>query len=91
MQFDPKFTITSSIASNLMRIESARESVNILPITAKMLSMLRETARLYSTHYSTAIEGNRLNQNQVIKVVNKSEHFPGKKEMNTRLKATIQR
>ena len=78
MQFNPKFIITSSIANNLMKIEAARESVNTLPITTKMLSMLRETARLYSTHYSTAIEGNKLNQNQVIKVVNKSEHFPGK-------------
>ena len=43
-----------------------------------MLSTLRETARLYSTHYSTRIEGNRLTQEQVAKVIERQEHFPGR-------------
>jgi hypothetical protein len=43
-----------------MRSEAAKEGVRHLPITPSVLATLRETARLYSTHYSTMIEGNRL-------------------------------
>lgn len=61
-----------------MRIEAAKAAVHHLPITPAVLATLRETARQYSTHYSTQIEGNRLTQEQVAKVVEKQEHFPGR-------------
>jgi hypothetical protein len=48
-----------------------------LPITPSVLATLRETARLFSTHYSTMIEGNRLTQDQVSKVIER-QHFPGR-------------
>jgi Fic family protein len=76
--FKPKYTITSMIAGTLMRIEAAREAIGHLPINAWVLATLRETARLYSTHYSTMIEGNRLTQEQVSRVVEKLEHFAGR-------------
>ena len=76
--FEPKFIITSKIATSLMRIEAAKEAVRHLPITPSVLATLRETARLYSTHYSTMIEGNRLTQEQVIQVVEKRERFSGR-------------
>lgn len=78
MPFAPNFTITAKIAQSLMRIEGAKQSIQHLPITPSVLATLRETARLYSTHYSTMIEGNRLTQEQVAKVVEKHEHFPGR-------------
>ena len=59
MRFEPKFSITAKLATSLMRIEAARQAVQYLPITPSVLATLRETARLYSTHYSTMIEGNR--------------------------------
>ncbi len=77
-RFEPKFTITSKIAAALMRIEAAKEAIGHLPITTSVLASLRETARLYSTHYSTMIEGNRLTQEQVSKVVEEQQHFPGR-------------
>jgi hypothetical protein len=58
MPVDPKYSITSKVASSLMRIEAARRAVQDLPITPSVLGTLRATARLYSTHYSTMIEGN---------------------------------
>jgi len=76
--FNPRFTITPKVASALMRIEAAKESIRYLPITPTVLATLRETARLFSTHYSTMIEGNRLTQEQVSKVLKKREHFPGR-------------
>ncbi len=78
MPFEPKFTITPRMASDLMRIEGAKEAVVHLPITASVLTTLRETARLFSTHYSTMIEGNLLTQEQVSRVIGRVEHFPGR-------------
>jgi Fic family protein len=78
MAFAPKFTITSNVANALMRIEAARQAVEHLPITSGLLVALRQSARLYSTHYSTMIEGNRLTQEQVSRVIGKHEHFPGR-------------
>jgi Fic family protein len=78
MPFEPKFTITPRIANCLMRIEAARQAVEYLPITPSVLASLRESARLFSTHYSTMIEGNRLTQEQVTQVIEKQEHFPGR-------------
>jgi Fic family protein len=76
MPFVPKFTITAKVARCLMRIEAAKQAVQDLPITPSVLATLRETARLFSTHYSTMIEGNRLTQEQVSKVIENKQHFP---------------
>ena len=78
MRFEPKFSITPKVATSLMRIEAARQSVQDLPITPAVLATLRQTARLYSTHYSTAIEGNRLTQEQVYGMIVQQQHFPGR-------------
>ncbi len=78
MPFEPRFTITPNIATGLMRIEGAREAIQHLPITPHVLATLRQSARLFSTHYSTMIEGNRLTQEQVSKVIEKQGHFPGR-------------
>ncbi len=76
--FNPVFTITPAMAGNLMRIEAVRQAIQSLPITPRVLANLRETARLFSTHYSTMIEGNRLTQEQVAQVIGDAQHFPGR-------------
>ncbi len=78
IKFEPKYTITSKIANNLMRIEGTKVKVLDLPLTPTVLSSLRETARLYTTHYSTMIEGNGLSPEQIEKVLKHKGHFPGK-------------
>ncbi len=78
MPFRPTFRISPRLANHLMRIEGAKQAVQDLPITATVLATLRETARLYSTHYSTMIEGNRLTQEQVSKLIGDGQHFPGR-------------
>lgn len=78
MPFTPTYTITAGIARALMRIEAAKQAVQDLPITPTVLARLRETARLYSTHYSTMIEGNLLTQEQVSEVIERKGHFPGR-------------
>jgi len=76
--FNPIFTITPAMANGLMRIEAVKQAILTLPITPRVLANLRETARLFSTHYSTMIEGNRLTQGQVAEVIGGGQHFPGR-------------
>lgn len=61
-----------------MRIEGVKQAIQTLPITPRVLANLRQTARLFSTHYSTMIEGNRLTQEQVSQVIGNNQHFPGR-------------
>jgi len=78
IKFSPDYTITAKIAKSLMRIEAVRERVLHLPVTPTVLASLRETARLYTTHYSTMIEGNRLAPEQIESVLKHEGHFPGR-------------
>ncbi|MDB6080931.1 MAG: hypothetical protein JWO53_203 [Chlamydiia bacterium] len=78
IKFDPTYTITSKIMNCLIHIEATKERILHLPVTPTVLSSLRETARLYTTHYSTMIEGNRLEPNQVEKILKHEGHFPGR-------------
>lgn len=78
IKFLPNYTITPDIVNNLLRIESAKEKISYLPLTPTVLSSLRETARLYTTHYSTMIEGNVLSPDQIQIVLQYEGHFPGR-------------
>ena len=76
--FKPKYTITNRMASMLLKLEALKERISGLPITPSVLAHLRETAKLFTTHYSTQIEGNRLSEKDVEKVLKQHEHFPGR-------------
>lgn len=78
INFNPAYTISPSIAKHLMRIEAAKHQVCLLPVNPVVLASLRETAKLYTTHYSTMIEGNRLDPQQVKAVLTLKGHFPGR-------------
>ncbi|MBI5883267.1 MAG: Fic family protein [Elusimicrobia bacterium] len=77
-KFGPRYKITNRLASALLKLEGLKELVDHLPLTPSVLASLRETARLFSTHYSTQIEGNRLSEKEVAKVIAGSQHFPGR-------------
>jgi len=74
------------MANGLMRIEAGRQAIRMAPITPLVLVNLRETARLFSTHYSTMIEGNRLTQEQVAQVIEGDERFPGRERDEAEVK-----
>ena len=76
--FNPAYTINPSIAKHLMRIEAAKEKVSFLSVNPTVLASLRETAKLYTTHYSTMIEGNQLSPDDVKRVIALEGHFPGR-------------
>lgn len=78
IKFNPRYSITPRILKALLRIEAVKERVIHLPINPVVLKSLRETARLYTTHYSTMIEGNVLNPEQIKVVLEHKGHFPGR-------------
>lgn len=51
--FKPVCSITPGVTESLMRIEAANEKVVLLLVNPTVLASLRETAKLYTTHYST--------------------------------------
>lgn len=86
IKFEPNFDITPKIANSLIRIEAAKQQVLHLPLTPLILASLRETARLYTTHYSTMIEGNALSAGQVEDVLKHARHFPGRERDENEVK-----
>jgi len=78
IKFHPQYTNTPKVVNTLLRIESAKQKVLHLPLTPTVLSSLRETARLITTHYSTMIEGNKLEPEQIEVVLKHEGHFPGR-------------
>ncbi len=78
IKFEPHYIISPKVMNCLIRIEAAKQKILYLPLTPTVLRSLRETARLYTTHYSTMIEGNRLDPSQVEVVLKHQGHFPGR-------------
>ena len=87
INFKPNYQITPQIAQDLMRIQAAKEKVSHLPLTPAVLHSLRETARLYTTHYSTMIEGNKLDPAQIAAVIHEDSHFPGRQRDEDEVKS----
>jgi Fic family protein len=78
IKFEPKYTLTPKLVTLLIQLEAAKEKVLHLPLNPLVLSSLRESARLFTTHYSTMIEGNRLEPGQIEAVLKHEGHFPGR-------------
>lgn len=76
--FQPNFQISPKTTLALMDIEVSRQAFSSMPVTVQLITSLRESARLTSTHYSTQIEGNRLTEAEVA-VVAKGGTFPNRK------------
>jgi Fic family protein len=86
LKFKPKYKITDIILKKLLEIESIKERVQLLPLTPKVLTGLRESSRLFSTHYSTMIEGNRLTQKEVSDVLLKQKKVSGRERDEKEIK-----
>jgi Fic family protein len=85
--FTPRYAISNRLVHALIKIEAAREKAKHLPLTPMVLASLRETARLYTTHYSTMIEGNRLKPDQIEDILQHKGHFPGRERDEREVKA----
>lgn len=86
LNFSPNYQITTKIANALIKIEQIKERIKGLPITPSVLASLRESAKLYSTHYSTLIEGNRLSEKDVQEVIKENRSFAGRERDENEVK-----
>lgn len=84
--FKPQYTITPQMLKKLMEIEAIKERVITLPLAPTVLSSLRESSRIYTTHYSTMIEGNKLKPDQIESVLKHKGHFPGREREEAEVK-----
>lgn len=87
LKFSPVYQITPKIANGLIQIEAVKQKALHLPLNPMVLASLRETAKLYTAHYSTRIEGNQLTPDQIQKVLKHKEHFPGRERDEREIKA----
>ncbi|MDR0617720.1 MAG: Fic family protein [Endomicrobium sp.] len=86
LRYEPKYKITDVILKKLLEIETIKEKVKALPLTSKVLASLRESSKLFSTHYSTMIEGNRLTQKEVSEVIIQKKQIIGKERDEKEIK-----
>ena len=78
-KWQPKYSITPSIARNLMDIEAARVVVESTPLPPAVQAELARKAHIRSAHYSTRIEGNRLTLQEAEEVIsNRRRQFHGR-------------
>ncbi len=86
MSFNPNYKITNSLLKKLFEIEQIKEEVKTLPLTTKVLAGLRESSKLFSTHYSTMIEGNRLTEKEVKEVLLDNKSIRGRERDEKEIK-----
>ena len=63
--FEPKFTYTDKIVNYIAEIASAKEVISNAKIIPVYDTKLKQDALIRSSHYSTSIEGNPLNLDEV--------------------------
>ena len=63
--FEPQFTYTDKIVNYIAKIASAKEVISNAKIIPLYDAKLKQDALIRSSHYSTSIEGNPLNLDEV--------------------------
>lgn len=79
-KYSPSYHITPRIARDLMRVEALKERILHLPLSPSTLGLHSQTTKFIKVHYSTLIEGNRLDSVQINLILNNAKHFPGYEE-----------
>ena len=71
--FKPQFTYTDKIVDYIAKIASAKEIINNAKIIPLYDTKLKQDALIKSSHYSTSIEGNPLNLDEVKTLINNNQ------------------
>ncbi len=78
--FEPKFTYTNKIVNYIAKIASAKEIIANAKIIPLYDTKLKQDALIKSSHYSTSIEGNPLNLDEVKTLINNNQEPSTKAE-----------
>ncbi len=71
--FEPQFTYTDKIVNYIAKIASAKEVISNAKIIPLYDTKLKQDALIRSSHYSTSIEGNPLNLEEVKTLINSKQ------------------
>ena len=71
--FEPQFTYTDKIVNYIAKIASAKEVISNAKIIPLYDAKLKQDALIRSSHYSTSIEGNPLNLDEVKTLINNNQ------------------
>ena len=66
--YKPKFSITNKILTNISKIEAAKEIIENAPLVPQWERQFKKEAALRTAHYSTHLEGNPLELEDVKKI-----------------------
>lgn len=72
-QFDLKWNYTNKIVNDLIKINKAKEVVDLLELPVSIEEEIKKETIAKRVHYSTKIEGNNLNLNEVKEVIEKEK------------------
>lgn len=72
MSYQPKFTITTSMAQNMMTIQDAATLISQLPLPVHILDELKHESLVETVIYSTKIEGNFLEEKKKREAIKKA-------------------
>lgn len=78
--FEPQFTYTDKIVNYVAEIASAKEIIANAKIIPLYDTQLKQDALIRSSHYSTSIEGNPLNLDEVKTLINNNQEPTTKAE-----------
>ncbi len=78
--FEPQFTYTDKIVNYIAKIASAKEVISNAKIIPLYDAKLKQDALIRSSHYSTSIEGNPLNLEEVKTLINSKQKPTTKSE-----------
>ena len=78
--FEPQFTYTNNIVNYIAKIASAKEIIHNAKIVPLYDTKLKQDALIKSSHYSTSIEGNPLNLDEVKTLINSNQQPTTKAE-----------
>lgn len=85
--FTPKYSITDTIARRLMDIQRASVVVDLLPLPASILDMLKKESMEKTVILSTKIEGNTLDEATKRKVLYQTSNDNEEQEVYNLMKA----
>ena len=67
--YKPIFTITNDLLKHISQIEAAKQIVENAPLVPACERRFREEAEARTVHFSTKIEGNKLDLNEAKKII----------------------
>lgn len=79
-----KWNYTNKMVNDLIKINNVREIVNLLEIPVSVEEEIKKEIIVKRVHYSTKIEGNNLNLNEVKEILDSDEEYHERNQLEVR-------